>query len=428
MLLVRTKLPESIQMDWQGTGTEFEIKHNSLPAFSDLCDFIQKTVTKITNKNFECTLNQPQSIHPSQHARTLATDVYASNSRLDSNGKNALRCAFDDGNHTLAECERFRKAESWKRRSFAKNKRLCFRCLNVNHEVWYCDSESLCSHCGSFKHHSMLHDPKLRPSGTKPPSKSSYDSTPDNCTPEPTPAKVKATNASVHFESDFSGKSCGKTILVHVTSPGTSTNSIKMYAIVDDQSTHTFVDPQVFKMLNVKTVPRSVLLITLDKLQTVKEEEQGEGLVVRGITESKSYALPSVLSCSHIPNTTADVATPDIVRSTHGIQQYAGQFSNVDPEAKVLMLIGRDASELLRSEFFGNSPPFAVKTPLGWCVVGIVLDTAYDDGDDNDTISGESHVALTRIDNHQSMHFTAKNLPVKCTSTKKVRILTRKPG
>jgi hypothetical protein len=219
--------------------------------------------------------------------------------------------------------------------------------------------------------------------------------------------KVESVDACV-TKVPIGNVSCGKTVLVDVTSPLTSSISIRMYAIVDDQSSTSFVDPIVFDMLNVSSSPVSFSLTTLDSCRTTKQGHRGGGLFIQGVGGNLlKYRLPDLLTCDQIPDTRSTAASPRTVSGLPHLSQYASNFVEFDPSARVLLLLGRDSGPLLFSEFFGDFPPYAVRSPLGWSMVGIVSD---------DYLPKEAcfSISLEKVDcDHFESHATVPCLPRK---------------
>ncbi|XP_055681872.1 uncharacterized protein LOC129789246 [Lutzomyia longipalpis] len=66
------------------------------------------------------------------------------------------QCVMCEGNHTLADCGKFKQASIYDRQKLASNKMLCFNCLKPNHSQKTCSSKGRCRTCAS-KHHTLLH-------------------------------------------------------------------------------------------------------------------------------------------------------------------------------------------------------------------------------------------------------------------------------
>ena len=145
---------------------------------------------------------------------------------------------------------------------------------------------------------------------------------------------------------------------------------MKCYAIVDNQSNSTFADPRLLDFFNIKKPTTSYTLTTLSGEKIHRKGRVVKGLRIRGVTEKNSFPLPTTLENDMIPDTRDEVATPEDLEQTKHLAKYAHQFTNVDRSADVLLLIGRDAGELLSVKQEGAHYPYALKTPLGWAVVG----------------------------------------------------------
>jgi hypothetical protein len=64
--------------------------------------------------------------------------------------------------------------------------------------------------------------------------------------------------------------------------------------------------------------------------------------MVKGVTETCSYHLPTTLENDLIPNTKEEVASPSVVQAHPHLAHLSDNFLEVDSTARVLLLIGRD--------------------------------------------------------------------------------------
>uniref|UniRef100_A0A2S2NNC8 Integrase catalytic domain-containing protein n=1 Tax=Schizaphis graminum TaxID=13262 RepID=A0A2S2NNC8_SCHGA len=62
----------------------------------------------------------------------------------------------NNGKHALPSCNRFKKWSNDVRSKWARDHKLCFRCLEDGHWSPQCKSSTVCSHC-SRKHHTLVH-------------------------------------------------------------------------------------------------------------------------------------------------------------------------------------------------------------------------------------------------------------------------------
>ncbi|XP_055916090.1 uncharacterized protein LOC129948955 [Eupeodes corollae] len=65
-------------------------------------------------------------------------------------------CPMCKENHVLSQCSKFIELPISSRRSFARDQKLCYRCLGTNHSASRCRSKNHCPHC-SVRHHVLVH-------------------------------------------------------------------------------------------------------------------------------------------------------------------------------------------------------------------------------------------------------------------------------
>ena len=71
----------------------------------------------------------------------------------------ASRCVFCSGKHRISKCETFMELSAAERYAAARDKKLCFNCLNSGHSYPTCPSTKTCFAQGcEEQHHTLLHD------------------------------------------------------------------------------------------------------------------------------------------------------------------------------------------------------------------------------------------------------------------------------
>ncbi|TRY79657.1 hypothetical protein TCAL_13940, partial [Tigriopus californicus] len=83
-------------------------------------------------------------------------------------------------------------------------------------------------------------------------------------------------------------------------------------------------------------------------------------------------SLPPLHGNSMIPDTTDEVAQPCMVQAQAHLSHLSHNFHNLDTKAEVLILLGRNGGDLLRSTQYGDKAPLAYDTALGWALVGSI--------------------------------------------------------
>ena len=152
-----------------------------------------------------------------------------------------------------------------------------------------------------------------------------------------------------------------------------SGRSIKGLAIIDDQSTFSFVKPYIPKELNIaeEDLTSGVLIAS-----TVNGILKTETIIIKHllITPLNGDA-PIPLDCArtcNLPDVLGDVPTPQEVRSIPGLSHLARKFPTKE-DWPTLMLIGRDCAQAqkhIQTVSSEDKHQLAIQTPLGWTIVG----------------------------------------------------------
>ena len=82
----------------------------------------------------------------------------------------------------------------------------------------------------------------------------------------------------------------------------------------------------------------------------------------------RTSRLPTLIECDGIPQDKKGTPTPEIAREHPHLRSIAVEIPPLDKEAKIQLLIGRDAPELLKVRAFKNGTkgaPWAQKLALG---------------------------------------------------------------
>ena len=113
-------------------------------------------------------------------------------------------------------------------------------------------------------------------------------------------------------------------------------------------------------------------------LTTSSGEQEGKygrrvtGVVLKSLKETESE-LPTLIECNNIPRDKQEIPTPEMARRFPHLSDIANEIPQLDENAEIHLLIGRNAPELLKVREFRNAPkgaPWAQKTSLGWTIIG----------------------------------------------------------
>ena len=360
------KMPEKFIIKWQGISGKIERNQQRSPTLEDLIREISYFIEENSDPLFTEVLSKPYS----KNHRTLATEhkpIAESKPIEYKGGVNSKGAAAEDskedvGNefciyhkfkgHTLQQCQTFPRLSTTEKRMFALQNGLCFHCLGP-HMVSACKDTTVCKKCGKNHIELMHRDP--------------WNETP----PEKAPANTRSSCTIVCGSTAASTTCRSKTVAVEVRLQG-STETVKCYCIIDEQSTASFCDPDLPNMLKLNTTEGSYSLSTLSGCTTQMNGRLVDGLEVRGLGEEKWINLPELYTHPFIPDTKSEVAVSGEVSAHTHLIHLADHFPVQRLDLKVQLLLGVNSGEAMRTEAFGDSYPYAHHTALGWCLVGPV--------------------------------------------------------
>ena len=381
---LRLKLPKFLQDQWRRFGQQYEDDNNvSHPPFHVFVNFLKNKSRELNNRNY-----MDDSSYDYKHNKVMTTR----REETPRNESNSENCPIHkSSSHTLVTCTNFlRLPRSEKMKKLAEYHR-CFKCLG-NHFRNDCQVEVKCEECGE-SHHTALHIFRNL-------SNNSSNNNVSNSNFEPIGPANHSLCTKICGSRSTNNLNCSKTMLVYLSSEKNKSVMLKCYCIVDEHSNCTLVDPKVPELLGLNSESHNYTVSTVGGCETVYSGRSVGGLIVRGVDKDEWIRLPDVCTNDFIPNTANEVASKDIVSAHHGIKQYAHNFSNIDSEAEVLILIGRDCGRAMGTVCYGSEEPWVHNTPLGWALVGNACATV------KSTKSGEKRVLKTVI-THE--HLEVKN-------------------
>ena len=100
---------------------------------------------------------------------------------------------------------------------------------------------------------------------------------------------------------------------------------------------------------------------------------RASNLIVEPIDGSVQIPLPTLIECDMMPDDRAEIPSAEIARHYPHLKPMADKIPDIDPDAAILMLLGRDILRVhkVRKQFNGpNNAPYAQQLDLGWVIVG----------------------------------------------------------
>ncbi|XP_026036546.1 uncharacterized protein LOC113029762 [Astatotilapia calliptera] len=377
------KLPHTLQESWIKQGSKYKKEHRvHYPPFSYFVQFVNSNAEMKTDPSFilqnystgHMRIERPL-VRQSHFRAPLTANKTQVGTPSNKSNTHSLdpdkRCPVHMKPHSLAKCRGFRMKTLDERKSLLKGLSICYKCLSsTEHRAKDCKADIRCLECKSDTHISAMH------AGPPPWRSGSFDSTPEAHGGEPDipSSTVTTSNCTEVCGQGQQGRSCSKICMVkvyHSTAPQMKT---KMYAILDDQSNVSLARSPFFDMFNVHGEAFPYTMKTCSGT-TNKTGRRAHGFVIEGVDGKVSIPLPTLTECNQIPDNRSEIPTPEAAAAHHHLAHIAAQIPPLDPEADILLLLGRDviqAHKVRRQANGPNEAPYAQKLDLGWVIVGDV--------------------------------------------------------
>ena len=361
------KLPRYLADRWNrivdrwlfGTEADRE-EHGDLyvgtfPPFAEFSKFIANEsriacgpgLIGISNSNEKISYAENQR---SKSARILATSTASGPSITSSASETATRkpyCNVCAADHFAEDCEMFRNMKIEERREVAKRKGFCFKCLRKGHLV------KECRRTGSSLLFKDL--PETKKSETKESKKSE---------------EANAISYTIAVKNDEQFHSpIVPVVIYHKDQPS---KAVKTYALLDNQSNACFITDTLVKQFDVRREAVSLNLTTMSETKPI-DSEIVHGLVIRGVEEENEVVLPGAYTRTTIPVEQEQIPKPETVKVWPHLKDVAEKLQPFNNKWEVGLLIGFNCSAaLLPREIViaADDDPYAVRTILGWGVVG----------------------------------------------------------
>ena len=395
------KLPPELIDRWKSEAFKYkELHHGAFPPFSHLSSFVRR-MARIRN---DVSLMVPSKAEPSRPADSsarwptksnrpafntsntvlvsktdIATETPSENSqsrrrraRSPSGNVQCQRqlrdptqvCPIHQTRHPLAECRAFRAKPVDIRLGLLSQWGICCRCASSTHHLTRdCRANPRCFECHSNQHCSALHYG---------PSDDTASDRRQRHGEEPT--KVTSTCTEICGSVGTGGKSCSKICLVKVFTTDNPDNVLTTYAVLDDQSNRSLGHSKLFDHFNVHDDPVPYELRTCAGTTAVSGRRV-TGLVIESFDGIVRTPLPVITECDAIPSNRSEIPTPDIANLHCHMRSIAGKIPTLHEGVDILLLIGRDAPQLLKVRESRNGPadaPWAQRMDLGWVIIGDV--------------------------------------------------------
>ncbi|XP_055846083.1 uncharacterized protein LOC129912027 [Episyrphus balteatus] len=254
--------------------------------------------------------------------------------------------------HMLSECDEFKSMAPETRLSFARERKICFRCLDpVEHDWRSCSKKKTCGLSGCVgRHHPLLHQ-----------------------TPVPHTKELNVSAVPYVPNPNFNSSHIGSKMpvmfkIVPIRIYGKE-KFIDTFAFLDDGSSLTMVEKDLFDELGLDG-HEEMLTLQWTKGVSRSEESIRTNLAVSGVQNNKRHFLKNVYTVKGLE---LPVQSIDTSKLKEKYPHLRGLPLTDLVDAKPKILVGLDQAKFLlgHGQRHGkDDEPCALKTLLGWIVYG----------------------------------------------------------
>ena len=274
------------------------------------------------------------------------------------------QCSFCNRQHQLTKCEKFQKQPYVERIRIVRRAKLCDNCLTVGHMAKGCMKGKACEICGcNRRHHNILH-----PSNQENPNQKTKDD-----------AQIQTNGGSQRTEKrEREDGNCNsinrgggvRLCVVPVKVKGKDGNKvIETYAFLDSGSDVTLCDEELVRELEIDGMERNFSLTTQERQSSSRKGFEVQ-LVVEALDGADTLDLQRVWTVNQVNVSQRSIATAeDLEKWPHLSDVELHSIENKE----VRVLIGSDVPEafwVLEERRGKRREPYAVRSPLGWAVMG----------------------------------------------------------
>lgn len=371
------KLPQFLQEKWTTTATRYmESHHVVYPPFSVFAQFVREQskirnnpsflYQSVSSKSSSSTVFEKKERVPTVSVNKTDAEDYQNDGQSVTVEKNTSEefCPLHKTGHSLNNCRSFRLKPIQERLAFLRENRLCFKCCEGEHLKRDCAKTVKCLICKE-SHATAMHisrnSPAVMPHGGEASTKVHNDQGTVNS---------KCTQLC---GNTVGGKSCAKLVLIKAYLSDDPSNSIKTYAIIDEQSNRSLAKSEFFTKLNIHSQEYDYLLSSCSGTESASGRKADNCIVVESLDGVDKFELPSVIECNNIPNMRNEIPVPEVALQYAHLNDIADKIPPLESNADILLLIGRDIPEvhhILDQRIGPRGTPYGQQLHLGWVIIG----------------------------------------------------------
>ena len=403
---VSSKLPSYSGVKWCRHAFELKKNHGRAVTFHDLVNFVEKEADLATDPVFSPDVLKSERKRPPEKDQkagrrnprqppnlnsmvTNTGDPSKTNTpKPDPKGPSKPKiCPVCSKDHTLSSCDEFKKKTVKERLDYIQSMGLCFGCLSKGHYSKNCRKRLTCQRCGK-PHPTILHLDQEN-------EKESKDSEETNANSDQSSSNTSSVCHTVGERNSITNSMILPVWLYHKDSPE---RKVLIYALLDDASDSTFIKCETIRDLGLKGPEIKLNLYTM----LGKEEicvEKICGLVVQRVDKRVEIELPKSYSRSSIPFRRNQIPTPEVANEWPHLKKIAEKLHPYQSGIDVGLLIGCNCPRAIkpREVILGKGDdPYAVRTLLGWGIIGPVISQQERQLEEEDMEPATCHRIMSR--------------------------------
>ncbi|KAL3991912.1 RAB6A-GEF complex partner protein 1 [Sarotherodon galilaeus] len=356
------KLPDWATTRWNCYVTKLLDEEKAYPGFAEFADFVAEEAHIACNPvsslfALKNTFEKPEKEQKRLKASVLVTSANVSKdvtatTMVQSNRKSKpnpsstqnerqLECICCKQNHFIYKCEKFTAMPLEEKKQFIRDNNMCFACLRFGHISKNCRQRATCNVCRRSQPSPLHEDP---PQGDEP----------------ETPSEEEHA-ATVSCTVRVGNNDCTSMIVPTL-----------VYALLDTQSSNTFIDQDICGKIQASTEPVKLKLTTMTDRCSIVPSQRVDGLRVRGYNSEKYIDLPPTYTQEYITSEKNSIPTRETAKKWPHLLSIANEMPDL-LDCPIALLIGYDCARALkpREVIPGNDyGPYAIKTDLGWSILG----------------------------------------------------------
>ena len=349
---VLRRLPFSIQSQWAEQAFKI-IQMGREPTMEDLAIFIENRAAVlnseygqlVVDKQIRPEFTSEVRTQPKFHVNYVQRPMQLTDVNSQAKANTPTSCILCQGAHVLGGCGRFLNMDIKARQHIVRSRRLCNLCLWPNHFARTCRFGKPCSNCGG-RHNVLLHK----------------DSSANSSCKSATDEQVTGTCAATSTQEN--GVFLG-IVPVRLIGPK---GVIKTCAFLDNGSDATLIERGMAERLGLNGTGTSIRLSTLNG--TSKHQSERVKVDLQSTSSSDKIHVDCAYTVNCLPKIGGKSPSHDDLRTWKHLRDV---FLPTVDKHEVTILIGCNVPEahwVLDQRRGDRQQPYAIKTMLGWMLLG----------------------------------------------------------